>query len=71
MLFIFIEQEDYILAACRIHQETLNKSIFRTIIPSGAKAQSDFAAFAARLKSCPFKTSIQSKIPRLFTAPDD
>jgi hypothetical protein len=31
--------------------------------PSGAKANADFAAFAARLKPCPFKTSTYSEVP--------
>jgi hypothetical protein len=35
----------------------------RTNLPSGAKAHADFAASAARLKSCPFKTSTDSETP--------
>jgi len=31
--------------------------------PSGAKARIDFAAFAARLKPCPLKTSTQVEVP--------
>jgi hypothetical protein len=34
-------------------KEPLNKSALRSSIPSGDKARVDFAAFAARLKSCP------------------
>jgi hypothetical protein len=31
--------------------------------PAGAKAQVDFAALAARLKSCPFKTWTYAEVP--------
>jgi hypothetical protein len=44
-------------------REALIKSLLRVNIPSGAKARFDFAAFAARLKPCPFKTSALSKVP--------
>ena len=32
-------------------------------IPSRGKAYVDFAAFAARLKSCPFKTMVSAEVP--------
>jgi hypothetical protein len=47
----------YLRRVAGFHRETLNKSLLLSNIPSGAKARVDFAAFAARLKACPFKTS--------------
>jgi hypothetical protein len=51
----------------RIHRraglrKTLNKSLLQADIPSGAKARVDFEALAARLKTCPFKTSTYSEV---------
>jgi hypothetical protein len=40
----------------RLLREALNKLNLLEKRPSGAKARIDSAAFAARLKSCPFKT---------------
>jgi len=44
-------------------KEVLIKLILLTCIPSGAKARLDFAAFAARLKPCPFKASTELGVP--------
>jgi len=41
-------------------KESLNNSCRQISIPSGAKAHDNFVPFAARLKSCPFKTANQS-----------
>jgi hypothetical protein len=45
-------------------KELLNEFYFTPSIPSGAKARVDFAAFAARLKPCPFKTLTYSEAPK-------
>jgi hypothetical protein len=49
--------------------EFLHQGFGETNSPTGAKARILPAAFAARLKSCPFKTSIQSSRRRCDRSP--
>jgi hypothetical protein len=54
----------------RHDRESLKKHFVEANIPSGAKARIHFDAFAARLKSCPFKAaSFQAFAARLKSCP--